>query len=120
MENERTKIRYGFATFFILCGLIIGILGVYGCVAIKHYKGTISLTDSHVSNLETTYPSSITKAGSMLNYDMYDTKKIEDLPYTTASNLSALFAVVGLAYLGFGIGIILKESLIFEENRMAR
>jgi uncharacterized membrane protein len=118
--QERTKTRYIFAVFFILCGLIIGILGVYGCVAVRHYNGAISLTDSSVPILETMYPNNITKGDSALSYDIVSTKKIDNLSYTTSSNLSVLFVVIGLGYLGLGIGIILKEGLLFDKNKVAR
>lgn len=55
MRKDRRIIRYCFAAFFILCGLIIGILGSYSSVY-RHYVGEIPLTDARVSDLMVMYP----------------------------------------------------------------
>lgn len=118
MRKERTKIRYILATFFILCGLIIGILGTYGCMTYKYYKGVLPLTDSRVPNLEANYPNDVARVGSTLSYDIVETKKIEGMPYTSESNFAILYLVSGLAFLGLGISIIFKEDLLFSEKKV--
>ena len=120
----KTGTRYIFTVFFILCGLIIGILGTYGFVAVKHYEGGLLYTNLLVPVLEAKYPGDVIKQdySSWLSneptlwYDIYTREKIEGLPYTTDSNLVWIAIIVGLAYLGLGIGILVKKDLLFKKE----
>lgn len=112
---NRKIIRYIFAIFFILCGLIIGIIGSYGCIVTKHYKGDILLGTPLALELEAAYPDAVEVGQIHLQYDILDTKLL-DLPYTTNRGLLWLFIPIGLGYTVLGVAILLKEDLIFRKG----
>lgn len=122
---SRKTLSYYFASFFILCGLITGILGTYTCVTTKHYEGGVLARDSVVPVLEAGCPNDIIKQDypSRLGdeptvwYSFYTTERIEGLPYTTVSNLVWVVVVVGLAYLGLGIATLVKKDLLFNPEK---
>jgi ABC-type antimicrobial peptide transport system permease subunit len=120
MIMDRRKIRYGIAIFFILCGLIIGIVGGYGCVVVKHYKMPIS--DPRVSQYsgDISYNSITTIAATSLDRDWVDIdtrKTIEGLPFTTQSGFLWLPIIVGLAYIALGIWSLRKKDFLFEKEK---
>ncbi len=110
------KIRCIIAAIFVICGLGIGILGSYECIATKHYKGEIPLDNPMVSELAFMYPSNVAEISSTLHYDIVDTKRL-GLPYTMPYiNLLWLAIPIGLAYVSFGVATILKKDLIFRRD----
>ncbi|MCJ7805175.1 hypothetical protein MUP46_00840 [Patescibacteria group bacterium] len=120
--NNRTLIRYIFAIFFILCGLIICIGGSY-IGFLKHYNGKIPLVSSMASKLMIAYPDEVWKERAtkdepmptILRYSIRDTKLL-DLPYTTEKHLLWLAIPIGLAYVILGVAAFLKEGSIFRKD----
>jgi hypothetical protein len=128
MSKKRTKTGLGIAIFFLLCGLIIGILGTYILVVTKHYKGEILKTDPLLAILQTKYPDKVKEVNydtrerafayepnTSLRYDITTAEKIEDLPYTTLSNFIWITIILGLVYIGIGIKSLIKEDWLFKQ-----
>ena len=122
MKKDRVKVRYGFAIFFILCGLIIGILGSYICM-LRRYTGKIPLTDTRVPALKDMYPHNISMDSSILHYDIFDIirlddiRKLEGLSYTDGTHLMWLVILVGLIYVGLGVKSILSKDWLFKKEK---
>lgn len=118
--EDRRKIRIGIATFFILCGLIVGIVGSYGCVAIRDYK--IPLNDYRISEYPVVYANSVEQiyasaAGREITVaDIYTTDVIKGLPYTTQSRFLWLAIVIGLAYVALGIWSLINKDFLFQKG----
>ncbi len=123
MDNEKIKTKRWFAIFFILMGLIIGIGGVFGCFANKHYEGQIEnfeqeleIADSPASMAIATYPYGIGNIGSTLYYkfDRHDIRTFEGLSYTIDAKWLWFFVFAGLFYVLLGIHILRNKDFLFK------
>lgn len=113
--KENKRLRYIFASFFILCGLTVSILGGYECVALKHYEGDVLLGTPIAIELAVAYPGNVIEGQIHLQYDILDTKLL-DLSYTTDRGFLWLAILLGLVCTILGIATILKEGLLFRND----
>jgi len=117
MGKSGNLVRYSFVAFFILCGLAIGIVGSIACT-VKYYEGKVPMSDPIASELMATRSEYVSLDDTMLYYNFYDIKKVDDLPYKDLTYLVWLIVIIGLMYVGLGIKIIISKDWIYarEDN----
>ena len=119
MGKGKTRTRYGFAIFFILCGLLIGICGMN-----RHYVGIMPLDSTYASELMVLYPdrgmpelNRVIPVGSTLHYDIRTFKPLGNLDYTMQNKLWWLIICIGLIYIGLGVKCVLSKDWLFTKNK---
>lgn len=120
--------QFWVATGFLICGLLVLIGGVYSCVAIRHYEGSLLLDDPRVEFLLSTYPvyppdaepngldthGIVVKGKTSLSYNIFDSR-IMELPYTTYSGYSWIPFIMGLGYIALGIQMYRKKEIVLRD-----
>ena len=118
VAEKRTQTRYIFATFFILCGLVIGISSMN-----RHYVGIMPLDSTYTSELMGLYPdrgmpelNRVIPVGSTLHYDIRTFKPLKGLTYTMPS-FWWLAICIGLVYVGLGVKSVLSKDWLFVKDK---